>query len=193
MKHFLTTTDWTPDELDGFLEKAARVKADEVNGGLEGKSMGLVFFNPSLRTRTSFEVGMGQLGGSAVDMTVGGGVWSLETAEGVIMDAGAAEHVKEAAPVLSRYFDVLGVRAFPRGEDWDEDSADPVLSSFAAHATVPVINMESAIWHPCQALADALTWKEQGLGKGDAIVLTWAWHPKALPMSVPNSVMMAAA
>lgn len=191
--HFLSTTDWSPETLDAFLEDAARMKAGRANGGLAGKTMGMLFFNQSLRTRTSFEVGIMQLGGSAVDLAVGGGIWGIETADGVIMDRDAAEHVKEAAPVLSRYFDVLGVRAFPGGRDWEADRTDPVLSAFARSATVPVVNMESAIWHPCQALADALTWKELGLVRGDRLVLTWAYHPKALPMSVPNSVMVAGA
>jgi N-acetylornithine carbamoyltransferase len=109
------------------------------------------------------------------------------------MDGGAAEHVREAAPVLSRYLDVLGVRAFPQGLRWAADRTDPVLSAFARHAEVPVINMESAVWHPCQALADALTWRELGLGRGDKLVLSWAWHPRPLPLAVPLSVLAVAA
>jgi N-acetylornithine carbamoyltransferase len=120
-------------------------------------------------------------------------MWDLETEDGVVMDGAKAEHIKEAAPVLSRYVDVLGVRAFPRGASWEEDREDPVLTAFAAASEVPVINMESSVWHPCQALADAFTWFELGLGTGDPIVLSWACHPKALPTAVPHSVLAIAA
>ena len=193
MSHFLTTTAWSPDELDEFLQYVARMKAGAVPSRLDGKTMGMVFFNPSLRTRTSFETGMFQLGGHAVNLEVGQGLWKLETEDGTVMDGEAAEHIREAAPVLSRYVDVLGVRAFAPGKDWAKDRLDPVLSAFARYSEVPVINMESAVWHPCQALADALTWEEQGLKKGDKVVLAWAYHPKALPLAVPNSVLTIAA
>jgi N-acetylornithine carbamoyltransferase len=193
MKHFLSTTDLTSEELNNLLEDAAKIKTGAVSKRLDGKVMGMVFLNPSLRTRTSFETGMFQLGGHAINLSVGQGMWNLEARDGVVMDGNAAEHVKEAVPVLSRYVDVLGVRSFPGGKDWNIDRTDPVISSFAAHSEVPVISMESALWHPCQALADALTWKEQGLTGGDKVVLSWAYHPKALPMAVPNSVLAVAA
>jgi N-acetylornithine carbamoyltransferase len=193
MQHFLTTTDWSDDRLDNLLSAAAELKAGRDRRRLDGKVMGMVFFNPSLRTRTSFEAGMHQLGGHAVNLAVGQGMWDLETEDGVVMDGAKAEHIKEAAPVLSRYVDVLGVRAFPRGASWDEDRRDPVLSAFAAASEVPVINMESSVWHPCQALADAFTWSELGLGTGDPVVLSWSYHPKALPTAVPHSVLAIAA
>jgi N-acetylornithine carbamoyltransferase len=192
-KGLITTTEWSHEELDRFLAFAARVKAGQVAQRLDGKVMGMLFFNPSLRTRTSFEVAMYQLGGHAVNLAIGSDVWSIETADGEVMDGTAAEHVKEAAPVLSRYVDVLGVRAFPRGGTWQEDKIDPIISAFARAAEVPVINMESALWHPCQALADALTFNELGLRAGDPIVLSWAYHPKALPMAVPASLLAVAA
>lgn len=193
MKHFLTTTELSSSELGALLETAARIKAGRDRRLTPGRTMGMVFFNPSLRTRTSFEVAMFQLGGHAVNLAVGQGMWDLETSDGVVMDGDRAEHVREAAPVLSRYVDVLGVRAFPRGASWAEDREDPVIRSFAAAAEVPVINMESSVWHPCQALADALTWRELGLDRGDRMVLSWAWHPKALPTAVPHSVLSVAA
>jgi len=192
-EHFLHTNQWTPERLERFLTTAAGVKAGRDPRRLDGNTMGMVFFNPSLRTRTSFEVAMFQLGGHAVNLSVGSGMWGLETRDDVVMDGVAAEHVKEAAPVLSRYVDVLGVRAFPHGLSWDEDRQDPVLQAFAGAAEVPVINMESAVAHPCQALGDALTFSELGLGVGDRVVLSWAYHPKALPMAVPLSVMYVAA
>jgi N-acetylornithine carbamoyltransferase len=193
VRHFLSTGDWSPEELDEFLHFAARVKSGAVNDQRKGQVLGLLFFNPSLRTRTSFEAAMLRLGGHAIPLDVGGGVWKLETRDGAVMDADAAEHIVEAARVLSRYVQVLGVRSFPEGKSWATDRTDPVLASFARHATVPIINMESAVWHPCQALGDALTWNELGLKRGDRFVLSWAYHPKALPLAVPNSVMLAAA
>lgn len=193
MNHFLTTTSWSSEELDKILEEAAAMKAGKNTSRLDGKVMGMVFMNSSLRTRTSFEAGMFQLGGHAINLAVGQGVWKLESAEGVVMDGEAAEHVKEAVPVLSRYVDILGVRAFADGKNWSLDKTDPVISMFAEYSEVPVVNMESALWHPCQALADALTWKEYGVEKGDRVVLSWAYHPKALPMAVPNSMLAMAA
>jgi N-acetylornithine carbamoyltransferase len=193
MNHFLSTGQWTPDEFSSFLDFAADVKSGAVTDRLDGKTMGMLFFNSSLRTRTSFEVGMYQLGGHAVNLTVGSGMWNLEHEFGAIMDGDKAEHVKEAAGVLSRYVDVLGVRAFADANDWTVDRTDPVVGAFAEFSDVPLINMESAVWHPCQAIADAMTWREQGLSAGDPIVISWTWHPKALPMAVPNSALLAAA
>lgn len=192
-EHFLSTAEWPAERLERVLAAAAEIKAGRDRRRRDGLAMGLVFFDPSLRTRTSFEMAVARLGGHTVTLDVGAGVWQLETADGVVMDGAAAEHVREAAPVLSRYVDVLGVRAFPRGADWPTQRRDPVLNAFARHATVPVVNLESALWHPCQALADALTWRELGLGRGDRVVLSWAWHPKALPLAVPLSVMTIAA
>ncbi len=192
-KDFLSTGDLSLDEFRGLLDLAARIKAGDAPARLEGRTLGLVFFDPSLRTRVSFEVGMRQLGGGVVTLDVGRGVWKIETRDGVVMDGDCSEHLREAAAVLSRYVDALGVRAFPEGKDWEHDRQDPVLQGFARHSSVPVINLESALWHPCQALADALTWRELGLEKGARMVLTWTTHPKALPMAVPNSVVLAAA
>lgn len=193
MRNFVSTTDLSMDALDELLRFAAEVKAGKVTTKLTGKTLGMVFFNSSLRTRTSFEAGMYHLGGHALNLSVGQGLWNLEYREGVVMNEDKAEHIKEAVPVLSRYVDCLSVRCFPFGNDWAEDSTDPVISAFVKYAEVPVINMESAMWHPCQALADALTWNEQGVKKGDKVVLSWAYHPKALPMAVPNSMLTVAA
>ena len=193
MKHFISTTDLTLKELADLLVLAAKVKSGEVEDRLVGKTLGMVFFNSSLRTRTSFETGMFQLGGHALNLAVGQGLWNMETETGVVMDGDKAEHVREAVPVLSRYVDALAVRCFPFGENWAVDKTDPVIGAFAENTEVPLINMESAMWHPCQAVADAQTWKEQGLTTGDKIVITWAYHPKALPMAVPNSAVTVAA
>jgi N-acetylornithine carbamoyltransferase len=193
MRSFLKTTDFTAAELSAVMDAALRLKRGEALGDLRDRTMGLVFFNPSLRTRTSFEVGMYQLKGHAVNLSVGQGMWDLEYRDGTVMDGRAAEHIREAAPVLGRYVDVLGVRAFAEGKSWEADRLDPVVSAFEKYSGVPVINMESAVWHPCQALADGMTWRELGVSVNDRVVLTWAYHPKALPMAVPNSVMLMAA
>lgn len=194
-KHFLTTGDLTLGELDSLLDAAARFKsgADRAQP-LAGRSVALVFFNPSLRTRASMQVGIYELGGQAVILEPGGTSWTLEHREGVVMDADKTEHVAEFVRVLGRYCSAIGVRSFARLQSWEEDRRDEVLAAFARYSTVPVINLESAMHHPCQSLADMLTIRERfGANVRKRVVLTWAWHPKPLPMAVPNSFLLAAA
>jgi N-acetylornithine carbamoyltransferase len=194
MRNFLTTGDWTREELEGLLEAALRFKRGEDGGKpLAGRSVALVFFNPSLRTRASMQVGIYELGGNAVVLEPGGTSWTLEHREGVVMDSDKTEHVKEFVGVLARYCAGLGVRTFAALKDWNEERRDPVLAAFAKFSEVPVVNLESAMHHPCQAMADMLTVRER-LGEGrKRVLLTWAWHPKPLPMAVPNSFALAAA
>jgi len=185
---FINTLEFRREEIEHLLDRAKELKSGKVLRALEGKSVALVFFNPSLRTRVSFEVGIAQLGGQAITMSVGTESWTLEYREGAVMDQDKTEHIKDAARVLSRYVDAIAVRAFPGLKSREEDLSDPVLEAFRKYATVPVINMESALWHPCQGMADALTIREKfGRVKGVKVTLTWAYHPKALPMAVPNS------
>ena len=198
MRHFLSTLDWSRKELEELLAdardlKASRRSASPVGrGSLEGKSVALVFFNPSLRTRTSFEVGVFEMGGHAVVLEPGKGAWPIEYREGVVMDGEAEEHVEEVARVLSRYCDLIAVRAFPKFQRWEDDRQDAVISAFARYATVPVLNMET-ITHPCQELALALTLQER-LGKTDGkkFLLTWTYHPKPLNTAVANSALLIA-
>ena len=193
-RDFLAMEDWSPGEIDGLLDLAARVKRGEVKGGLERKVLTAVFMDPSLRTRTSFETAMFLHGGHAVILEPGKGSWSLETEIGVTMDGTTVEHIIEAARVLSRYGDALAVRTFPKGTDWSTERLDPVIRNFAKYADQPVINMESVRRHPCQGLADALTLREKlGETRGKKFVLQWAWHPKPLPTAVPASGAIAAA
>ncbi|HEV2913599.1 MAG TPA: N-acetylornithine carbamoyltransferase [Pyrinomonadaceae bacterium] len=191
---FLTTADWTRAELELLIDAAQRFKRGEQRSrALAGRSVALVFFNPSLRTRASMQVGVYELGGNAVVLEPGGTSWTLEHAEGVVMDGDKTEHVTEFVRVLGRYCAAIGVRSFAALKDWEEERRDPVLQAFARHSPVPVINLESAMHHPCQAMADMMTLRER-LGEGrKRVVLTWAWHPKALPMAVPNSFALAAA
>jgi N-acetylornithine carbamoyltransferase len=214
-RHFLATDDWSDAEVRALLDSAAELKVRDARrtspsarpdagaepevrgrtGGLEGKVLGMVFFNPSLRTRASFEVAMLRHGGNAITLEPGKGVWAFETRPGVVMDGDAAEHLVEAAGVLGRYVDALGVRAFPAGTSWKEARKDGVVKGFAEHAGVPVINLESARRHPCQGLADALTVRERLGGEtgGRRFVLAWCYHPKPLPTAVPTSALIAAA
>ncbi len=193
-RDFLTTGDWTRAELDELIESALSFKrGDDASRPLAGRSVALVFFNPSLRTRASMQVGVYELGGNAVVLEPGGTSWTLEHREGVVMDGDKTEHVKEFVRVLARYTSAVGVRTFAALKDWKEERLDPVLAAFAKYSEVPVINLESAMHHPCQAMADMLTVREK-LGEGrKRVLLTWAWHPKPLPMAVPNSFALAAA
>src|ERR687893_705651 len=192
-RNFLTTAEWTREELEGLLAAAARFKSGEdASQPLAGKSVALVFFNPSLRTRASMQVGIYELGGNAVVLEPGGTSWTLEHREGAVMDGDKTEHVAEFVRVLERYCVAIGVRTFAALKNWQEERTDPVLNAFAKYASVPIINLESAMHHPCQSLADMLTIREKlGAGK-KRVVLTWAWHPKPLPMAVPNSFALAA-
>ncbi|MGN6512218.1 MAG: N-acetylornithine carbamoyltransferase [Lysobacteraceae bacterium] len=193
-KHFLNTQDWSRAELDALLSRAAAFKRQPHGDALKGKSIALVFFNSSLRTRTSFELGAFQLGGHAVVLQPGKDAWPIEFETGTVMDGEAEEHIAEVARVLSRYADLIGVRAFPKFADWSVDREDRVLRGFAAHATVPVVNMET-ITHPCQELAHAMALQEHfGTAdlRGRKYVLTWTWHPKALNTAVANSALTIA-
>src|SRR5438105_14029557 len=193
-RDFLTTADWYRADLESLLDAAARFKrgADRAKP-LSGRSVALVFFNPSLRTRASMQVGIYELGGNAVVLEPGGTSWTLEHREGVVMDGDKTEHVAEFVRVLGRYCVAIGVRTFAALKNWEAERTDPILNAFAKYSEVPIINLESAMQHPCQAMADMMTIREK-LGEGPKkVLLTWAWHPKALPMAVPNSFALAAA
>ena len=193
MRHFLNTFDWTETELQSMVDEARRLKASPFGDTLAGKTIALLFLNNSLRTRTSFDVGARQLGGHAVVLSPSGGMWPLEFEEGAVMLGDAEEHVREAAKVLSRYCDLIGIRAFPQFEDWQEDRKDKILQAFAAHSEVPVINMET-ITHPCQELAHIMALQERlGSLEGKKYLLTWSYHPKPLNTAVANSALVAAA
>jgi N-acetylornithine carbamoyltransferase len=193
-RDFLAVEDWPRSEVEAILTLAARVKRGEVPGGLEKRIMAMVFMDPSLRTRASFEAAMVLHGGHAIVLEPGKGSWSLETEPGAVMDGTNVEHIVDAARVLGRYADVLGVRSFPRGDDWARAREDAVIRNFAKYCEKPVINLESSRRHPCQELADALTLRETlGETQGKRFVLSWAWHPKALPTAVPVSAALAAA
>ena len=197
MRHWLSLLDYSPAELAELVALAGRFKAGRAGdeaAALRERVLVMVFFNPSLRTRTSFEAALLRHGGHSICLDVGGNTWQLEHRDGVVMNGPAAEHIREAAPVLSRYGDVLAVRTFAALKNAAEDAEDAVMQAFGRFATVPVINMESAHEHPCQGLADWQTMHEQlGDTRGRRFVLTWAPQAKGLPMAVPHSAALAAA
>jgi len=201
LKHFIASDQLSLDETRALLDEAYALK---YNKGLItewakrtlliGKSLGVIFFDPSLRTRVTFDLAMQQLGGHSIVLDVGKGVWKIEHREKVVMDGDATEHLIEAAKVMSRYINGMAIRAFPEGKSWADDKLDPIINGFAKYATVPIISAESSVWHPCQGLADIMTIDDRLKGtKKEPIVITWAWHPKALPMAVPNSILMESA
>ncbi len=192
MQHFLTTHDWSRAELQALLDDAAAIKGAGDTDDLAGKKAALVFFNPSLRTRTSFQIAMLELGGHAIVLDAAG-AWPLEVEPGAIMDQEAEEHIQEAAGVLSRYCDVICVRAFPKFQDWAVDREDRIIKAFAHFATVPVVNMETIV-HPCQELAlmRAIQDRFGGPPDGKTFTLTWTYHPKPLNTAVANSALLIA-
>ncbi|MBA2736890.1 MAG: N-acetylornithine carbamoyltransferase [Pyrinomonadaceae bacterium] len=193
-KNFLRTSDFSRAELEEIIESAIGFKGGEIaDKPLSGKSVALVFFNPSLRTRASMQVGIYELGGNAVILEPGNSTWTLEHRENVVMDSDKTEHLKEFVKVLERYVSAIGVRSFAELKDWQLERLEPVLSAFEKYGNVPIINLESAMHHPCQAMADMLTIREKFGKVKKKILLTWAWHPKPLPMAVPNSFGLAAA
>jgi N-acetylornithine carbamoyltransferase len=192
--NFLKTTDFSRHELESLIESAIDLKSSTMaKKPLAGKSVALVFFNPSLRTRASMQVGIYELGGNPVILEPGGTSWTLEHREGVVMDADKTEHLKEFVRVLERYVSAIGVRTFAALNDWETERTDPILNAFAEYGTKPIINLESAMHHPCQSMADMMTIREKLGAKKKKVLLTWAWHPKPLPMAVPNSFALAAA
>src|SRR2546425_9070452 len=191
---FLKTSDLRREELEGLIAAALCFKSgDDQSKPLAGRSVALVFFNPSLRTRASMQVGIYELGGNAVVLEPGGTSWTLEHREGAVMEADKTEHVAEFVRALGRYCVAIGVRSFAALKNWEEERTDPILNSFAKHSDVPIINLESAMHHPCQALADMMTIREKPGEGRKKVLLTWAWHPKPLPMAVPNSFALASA
>ena len=186
MQHFLSAPDAAT--IAQLLDRAAYFKGHPFPEEQPGRQKTLInlFFNPSLRTRLSTEKAGLQLGFQVITMDMAGG-WKLEFEDGVVMDMDRAEHVREAAGVLSQYCDVLAVRSFPGLENREEDYEERIIQAFVKYATVPVVSLESATRHPLQSLADCLTIQEHTPAHRPKVVLTWAPHPRRLPQAVPNS------
>jgi N-acetylornithine carbamoyltransferase len=193
VKRFLDLNDFTREEVLSLLELARRLERTPEPRALVGKILGLLFFNPSLRTLASFQVAMARLGGSSFVISPGQGSWQLETRSGVVMDGAAAEHVREGLPVLAAYSDALGIRAFAEGKDLAHDLAETNFNLMASLIDKPLINLESAVNHPCQALADWKTLDDLAVTRTARFVLSWAYHPRALPLAVPAAALHMAA
>ncbi|MDH3719414.1 MAG: N-acetylornithine carbamoyltransferase [Planctomycetota bacterium] len=192
MKTFSYLSDLTQAEVLRLVELAKQLEASPDPGALAGKVLGLLFMNPSLRTLSSFQSAMARLGGDTFVISPGHGTWSLEWNDDARMDGAHAEHYREAIPVLGSYSDALGIRMFASGTNLEADLADTQFKKARAVCTVPVINMESAIDHPCQALADWKTLDDLEISSSGKFVLSWANHPKALPLAVPAATLKMA-
>lgn len=197
MNHLLDWLDIPDGDWFACIDESLKNGADRrrLEDSHKGKSVGLVFFNDSLRTRVSMELAAASLGATPVTITPGSGTWGFAWDKTKPMLGGEAEHIQEAVGVLSRYVDVLGVRLFASGTDWHNDMQDNMLKQFAEASSVPVLNLESASRHPCQALADAAVLTRHFAGKPQKkkFVLSWAAHPRPLPMAVPHSTLLMAA
>src|SRR5882757_3056779 len=193
MKRFIDLAAFSREQVLDLLELAQSLQDKPEPQALAGKVLGLVFFNPSPRTLASFQSGMARLGGSSFVITPGQGTWLLETQLHAIMKGAAAEHIREGIPVLASYCDVLGVRAFADGKSLESDLNETLFRMIAELCDKPLINMESAMNHPCQALADWRTLDELKIPTRAKFVLSWAYHPKALPLAVPAATVHMAA
>jgi N-acetylornithine carbamoyltransferase len=203
-RNLFSTLDLTQAEVRELVDLALELKAGRKRLDLAGKVLGLLFFNPSVRTRMSSESAIARYGGSAIAVTPGKDTWNFECGEGVVMDGATQEHVRELAPVMSQFCHFVGIRkselvttgsssADVTGS-YEEIKKDEFMRAFARFATVPVINLESNSFHPMQGLADSATMVERlGDPRGHKYVLTWAWHPKSLPAATPHSQLLSAA
>ncbi|MBK7643491.1 MAG: N-acetylornithine carbamoyltransferase [Planctomycetes bacterium] len=193
IQHLISLQDWPVQEVEDLLELSARIKRRATPFQLSGKTVGLLFFRGSLRTRTSFEAAMHQLGGHTIHLAAASDFWDLEVQEGAVMDGRAPEHVKDAARALSRYVNALAIRPAYAGQSWEVDRKDSGIQAWARYARVPVINMESALWHPLQALADLLTLRESlGDLRGKTLAISWTRSTQPSSAAVTNSLLLAA-
>jgi N-acetylornithine carbamoyltransferase len=193
MQNFLDLADLSREQVVELLQLAERLQARPEPQALAGKILGLLFFNPSLRTLASFQAAMARLGGTSFVVSAGNGTWQLETRRGAVMNGAPAEHVREGVPVLAHYCDALGIRAFAGGSDLQADLNETSFKEMVGLVNKPVINMESAANHPCQALADWKTLDDLTVSRKSKFVLSWVNHPRALPLAVPAATVHMAA
>ncbi len=192
-RHLIRLEDMTKSQVDDLLDLSMRLKKRPASDQLAGRTVGLLFFRGSLRTRTSFESAMYQLGGNTINLTAQADFWELEERDGTVMDGKAPEHIKDAAAIMSCYVNALAIRPRPAGQAWAVDRKDGQIRAWAEHARVPVINMESALWHPLQALADVMTLRES-LGElaGKRLAIVWTHSPAPATPAAVNSLLHAA-
>ena len=194
MKAFNDLADFSNEEIQSLLELANRLDAHPEPDALRGKVLSLLFLSPSLRTLASFQAAMTRLGGGSFVISPDMSIHGLETRPGIVMDGAAAEHIREAVPVIASYGDAIGIRAFAERKDLEHDMAEVEFNALTDLIDTPYINMESAMGHPCQNLADWKTLDDYDVpANGGKFVLSWAYHPKALPLAVPTSTLYTAA
>jgi N-acetylornithine carbamoyltransferase len=190
MDRFYDLADFSIDELRALLELAGKLEREPQSRALQGKVLALLFLSPSLRTLTSFQAAMVRLGGSSFVVSPEMSIHRLEYRNGIVMDGAAAEHIREAVPVIASYGHAMGIRVVADRHNLEQDLADRQFRELAALVDVPLINMESAANHPCQGLADWKTLDDLGIpGNGGRFVLSWVYHPEPLPFSVPAAVL----
>jgi N-succinyl-L-ornithine transcarbamylase len=189
LKHFISVKD--AGDIDSLVQKALAYKADPFKDKSlgTGKRIGCLFLNPSMRTRLSTQIAAQNLGMEAIVFNVGSEGWALEFEEEAIMSSNKVEHVKDAAPIFGKYFDVLAIRTFPSLQNREDDYSELYIKQFIKYAGIPVVSLESSTLHPLQSLTDVMTITEsyKNTGKKPKIVLTWAPHVKPLPQCVANS------
>ncbi|MFO1051361.1 MAG: N-acetylornithine carbamoyltransferase [Planctomycetota bacterium] len=191
-RDFLSAGDLSPQEFENLLELAQRSRGKRSSQVLAGKAIGLLFFDRSLRTRVSFEIAAVQLGGHVVNVFADE-MYDLEPEEQIVMDGRAEEHVKDAARTLSRYCDALGIRHLGRTGSWEKDRQELLLRSYARYATVPVVNLETSIEHPCQALADVMTMQDHLTRlQGRKLAVVWTTNPEPKNIGPCHSLLRAA-
>ena len=193
MRRFNDLADFSREEIKDLIALAARLDAKPEPRALEGKVLSLLFLSPSLRTLSSFQAAMVRLGGGSFVISPEMSIHGLESRSGIVMDGAAAEHVREAIPVIASYGDAMGVRAFAERRDLTHDLADTDFKALTTLIDKPWINMESAIDHPCQSLADWKTLDELGVSDNAKFVLSWGYHPRALPLAVTAATIHMAA
>lgn len=193
MKSFNDLADFSAEEISSLIELAGRLDKHPEPEALRGKVLSLLFLSPSLRTLASFQAAMTRLGGGTFVISPDMSIHGLETRPGIVMDGPAAEHIREAVPVIASYGDAIGIRAFAERRDLAHDLEEREFSSMTDLIDTPFINMESAMNHPCQSLADWKTLDDLAVPSNGRFVLSWAYHPKALPLAVPSATLHMAA
>ncbi len=194
MKAFNDLADFSNEEIQALIDLAGRLDSNPEPDALKGKVLSLLFLSPSLRTLASFQAAMTRLGGGSFVISPDMSIHGLETRPGIVMDGAAAEHIREAVPVIASYGDAIGIRAFAERKSIEADMQENEFKSLTELVDTPFINMESAMNHPCQSLADWKTMDDlQVPANGGKFVLSWAYHPRALPLAVPAATLHMAA
>ena len=194
MKAFNDLADFSNEEVKALVELASRLDSSPEPEALKGKVLSLLFLSPSLRTLASFQAAMVRLGGGSFVISPDMSIHGLESRAGIVMDGVAAEHIREAVPVIASYGDAIGIRAFAERKNIETDMQENEFRSMTDLIDTPYINMESAMNHPCQSLADWKTMDDLSIpANGGKFVLSWAYHPRALPLAVPASTLHMAA